>query len=227
MRFIVQRTAVCECFGDARGVACGGKCGVDSCPSEIAPRKEAYEALHFVPCTLCDGFFCGAHLSGAARQGTKMAPNAKTMTIEGAVRDLACPVQNPAGTAKSFSLQCTLDCVKHGSPIIILTELAELIARRKGARPFIANETVTLSALIFHRNGEPIREFRKSWWATACTKAGIHRLFHDLRRSACRNMVAAGVAQAHGDAGSPVTRQIRCFGATQLLPRQTFGPHSG
>jgi integrase len=51
-----------------------------------------------------------------------------------------------------------------------------------------------LSALIFHRKGEPIREFRKSW-ATACTKAGIRRLFHDLRRSACRNMVAAGVAQ--------------------------------
>ncbi|MFZ3243685.1 MAG: hypothetical protein WA185_01295, partial [Candidatus Acidiferrales bacterium] len=54
-----------------------------------------------------------------ARQGTKMAPDAKTMTIEGAVRDLACPIQNPAGTATSFSLKCTLDCVKHGSPIII------------------------------------------------------------------------------------------------------------
>jgi len=57
-----------------------------------------------------------------ARQGTKMDPNAKTTTIEGAVRDLACPVQNPAGTATSFSLKCTLDCVKHGSPIIILTK---------------------------------------------------------------------------------------------------------
>ena len=57
-----------------------------------------------------------------ARQGTKMDPNAKTMTIEGAVRDLACPVQNPAGTATSFSLKCTADCVRHGSPIIILTK---------------------------------------------------------------------------------------------------------
>jgi hypothetical protein len=44
-----------------------------------------------------------------ARQGTKMAPDAKTMTIEGAVRDLACPIQNPAGSATSFSLQCTMD----------------------------------------------------------------------------------------------------------------------
>ena len=51
-----------------------------------------------------------------------MAPDAKGVTIEGAVRDLACPIQNPAGTAMSFSLQCNLDCVKHGSPIIILTK---------------------------------------------------------------------------------------------------------
>jgi hypothetical protein len=56
------------------------------------------------------------------RQGTKMDPNAKTLTIEGAVRDLACPIQNPAGTATSFSLKCNLDCVRHGSPIIILTK---------------------------------------------------------------------------------------------------------
>lgn len=73
-------------------------------------------------------------------------------------------------------------------------ELAELIARRKAARQVKVKETVMLSALIFHRKGEPIREFRKSW-GTACTKAGICRLFHDLRRSACRNMIAAGVAQ--------------------------------
>jgi hypothetical protein len=57
-----------------------------------------------------------------ARQGTKMDPNAKSVTIEGAVRDLACPIQNPAASATSFSLQCNLDCVKHGSPIIILTK---------------------------------------------------------------------------------------------------------
>jgi hypothetical protein len=70
-----------------------------------------------------------------ARQGTKMDPNAKPMTIEGAVRDLACPVQNPAGTATSFSLKCTVDCVKHGSPIIILTKAGVIYFPISGEMP--------------------------------------------------------------------------------------------
>jgi integrase len=73
-------------------------------------------------------------------------------------------------------------------------ELVEVIERRKVTRELKVNEVVTMSALIFHRAGKPILEFRKSW-ATACRLAGVRRLFHDLRRSACRNMVAAGVAQ--------------------------------
>ena len=73
-------------------------------------------------------------------------------------------------------------------------ELVDLVERRKTARQFKVDGLIMMSALIFHRGGQPIREFRKSW-ATACRLSGICRLFHDLRRSACRNMVAAGVAQ--------------------------------
>ncbi len=67
-------------------------------------------------------------------------------------------------------------------------ELAELLERRRFQRE-------TACPLIFHRKGKPIRAFRKAW-LTACKLAGMPgRLFHDLRRSAVRDMVRSGVSQ--------------------------------
>ncbi len=48
-------------------------------------------------------------------------------------------------------------------------------------------------SFVFHRDGEPIGDFRKPW-ATACKAAELHPvLVHDLRRTAVRNMVHAGI----------------------------------
>jgi integrase len=74
-------------------------------------------------------------------------------------------------------------------------EVAELIERRRSER---ASETLAgtvLGNLVFHRAGVPVRDFGKSW-ATATKKAGCEGLiFHDMRRSAVRNLVRSGVTE--------------------------------
>ena len=48
---------------------------------------------------------------------------------------------------------------------------------------------------VFTRGDKPIRDFRKSW-ENLCTAAGVpDLLFHDLRRTAARNLRAAGIAE--------------------------------
>ncbi len=48
---------------------------------------------------------------------------------------------------------------------------------------------------VFTRNGRPIGDFRKLW-RRLCTAAGVPGLlFHDLRRSAVRNLVRSGVSE--------------------------------
>ena len=76
-------------------------------------------------------------------------------------------------------------------------DLQDIIERRRAAAILKGKDGETRFAeFVFHDKGEPIGDFRKAW-ATACKAANIdHRLFHDLRRTASRNMIAAGVPQA-------------------------------
>jgi integrase len=58
------------------------------------------------------------------------------------------------------------------------------------------NEKHPKCELIFNRNGRQIADFRKAW-ARACSMAEVKGLhFHDLRRSAVRNMDRAGIPRA-------------------------------
>lgn len=77
-------------------------------------------------------------------------------------------------------------------------ELAEILKRRRAVR-IEKNGVAQLCPFIFHRaNGQPVRNFLKAWRA-ACKNAAADNpklaaiLYHDLRRSAARNLTQAGV----------------------------------
>lgn len=45
-----------------------------------------------------------------------------TRTIEGLVRDIACPLQKTNSTSTSYGKDCIIQCAKTGSPLGILTD---------------------------------------------------------------------------------------------------------
>ena len=69
--------------------------------------------------------------------------------------------------------------------------------RRWAARGFEARQgEPELSPFVFHREGRQLGNFARAW-ASACKAAKVQgRLFHDLRQTAVRNMIRAGVPQA-------------------------------
>ena len=76
-------------------------------------------------------------------------------------------------------------------------ELQDIIERRRTAAVLEDdNGTKRFAEFVFHRHSLPVGDFRKAW-ATACKAANAdHRLFHDLRRTAARNLIDPGVQQA-------------------------------
>lgn len=84
----------------------------------------------------------------------------------------------------------------HGRMLPLTGALKELIERRWQAREYQTPAKVTaISPHVFHDGGVPVGDFRKAW-ASACEAAKVPgRLFHDLRRTAVRNMIRAGVPQ--------------------------------
>jgi hypothetical protein len=88
--------------------------------------------------------------------------NRSKATIEGLVRDIACPIQNLDGNATHLSMKCAQACLRAGSPIAILTKDGDLYLpisekmpdydQRQKLKPFVG-KYVRVNGVVFERNG--------------------------------------------------------------------------
>ena len=75
-------------------------------------------------------------------------------------------------------------------------ELREVLAQQIEKTRLIEQQTGRIIPWLFHRDGNPIRDFRGAW-ASACRSAGVpKRIPHDFRRTAVRNLERAGVPRS-------------------------------
>lgn len=74
-------------------------------------------------------------------------------------------------------------------------ELREVLEQQKAATEDVQRRLGIVCPRVFHRSGKPIKTFRIAF-RSACAAAGCPgRLLHDLRRTAVRNLVRAGVVE--------------------------------
>jgi len=93
---------------------------------------------------------------------TEAPANESKATIEGLVRDIACPIQNLEATATHLSMKCLRACAKAGSPLIILTKDGELYFpisakmpdadQRQKLMPFLG-KYVQAAGTVYERKG--------------------------------------------------------------------------
>jgi integrase len=80
-------------------------------------------------------------------------------------------------------------------PFGVVPVLVDLLHEQREHTSKLARERGRIIPQVFHVDGEPLASFRSAW-RTAVKKAGLPGLRpHDLRRSAARNLVRAGVSE--------------------------------
>jgi integrase len=81
-------------------------------------------------------------------------------------------------------------------PFGALPPLRTLLEEQRDRTRALERESGRMIMHVFHRRGRPIRQIRSAWQG-ATERAGLAGwLFHDLRRTAVRNLEAAGVSRS-------------------------------
>lgn len=85
---------------------------------------------------------------------------------------------------------------REGRMFPLTPRLREVLEKQIAKTEALQKELGKIIPHLFHRNGAPIKMFRRSW-LTACKKAGVPgKIRHDFRRTACRNLERAGVERS-------------------------------
>ena len=98
--------------------------------------------------------------------------------------------------AKSIHLRPESSKTRKGRRMALEGELLSIIERRLASRQTTSRGgTIQLSEYVFHWRGDKIGQIFQTW-KKACKCVGLEgKLFHDLRRTAIRNMIRAGVPE--------------------------------
>jgi len=81
-------------------------------------------------------------------------------------------------------------------PFAVLPELEAMLRRQRERTDALQKATGRIIPWVFHHNGEPIREYRRSW-LSATKAAGLQgKIPHDFRRTAVRNLERASVPRS-------------------------------
>lgn len=101
-------------------------------------------------------------VASAASKSPNETESPAIVTIEGLIRDIACPIQNKEATATTFNLKCAQECARVGSPLTILTQdgtlytpISESIPdrdQRHRLMPFLG-KYVRVTGQVFERGG--------------------------------------------------------------------------
>lgn len=82
-----------------------------------------------------------------------------------------------------------------GREVYLTPEIASLFRRQRDNTTKLERVQDRIIPWVFHRNGKPVRSFDGAWRAVRSRVGLAGVLFHDLRRTAVRNMVRAGIPE--------------------------------